>query len=334
MEHGDASVTGRVNVGDTGISVCLLVYNHRHVLESTVRSVLAQTSSDFEFVISDDCSTDGSWELTLDLAKTDSRIRAIRTPQNLGMPGNANFAVKQSGRPFIALLHHDDICRADLLEQWARVLDRHPDVGFVFNAYALDKSTTVLREALPGERVDGGWFREHQLLRRWGCPVRGTAMIRRSAWDAAAGMREEFNLLADIDLWIRLSRISAVGYIAEPLLTIRHDRPDGYPATYSEKSWSWTRQRFLYAVHAAAHRDERNGRRLADRLKWLRFRARVSKQTLMWLAYAVVRKNEGMLLSSMDGANTFEFRAVAALRQILARVAERRGVRVHDQPRG
>jgi glycosyltransferase involved in cell wall biosynthesis len=334
VEHGDASVMNQADRGGAGISVCLLVYNHRHLLESTVRSILQQTRRDFECVISDDCSTDGSWELTLDLAKTDSRVRAIRTPQNLGMPGNANFAVKQSGRPFIALLHHDDICRSDLLEQWAGVLERHPDVGFVFNAYATDESTTTFRESLPGERVDGPWFRERHLLKRWGCPVRGTAMIRRSAWDAVGGMRKEFSLLADIDLWMRLSRMSAVGYVAEPLLTIRHDRPDEYPATYSEKAWSWTRQRFLYAVHAAAHREGMDTRRLADRLKWMRFRARVSKETLMWLAYAVVRKNHGMLLSSMDGANDLEFRPVTFLRRVLARVAERRGMGVRENTPG
>jgi hypothetical protein len=151
-------------------------------------------------------------------------------------------------------------------------------------------------------------------------------MIRRSAWDAVGGMRGEFGLLADIDLWMRLSRMSAVGYVAEPLLTIRHDRPDDYPATYSEKAWSWIRQRLLYAVHAAAHREGMEPDRLSDSVRWLRFRARVSKETLKWLAYAVVRKNDGMLLSSMDGANDLEFRAVAVLRRALVWVAGRRRV--------
>lgn len=49
------------------------------------------------------------------------------------VPGNANFAVAQSGRLYIALLHHDDIYCKDLLEKWADVLDRHSDATFVFN---------------------------------------------------------------------------------------------------------------------------------------------------------------------------------------------------------
>ena len=128
-------------------------------------------------------------------------------------------------------------------------------------------------------------------------------------------MREEFGLLADIDLWMRLSKVSAVGYVAVPLLTIRHDRPEGYPETYSDTTWSWRRQRCLYAVHAAAHRDGMDPGRLADRLRWTRFRARVSTETLKWLAYAVVKRQPAMLLSSTDGATDLEFRAVAVLRR-------------------
>ena len=85
-----------------------------------------QTIEDFEVIVSDDRSTDGTWEHILDLAEKDSRIRPIRTSSNIGMAGNANYAVSHSSQSYIALLHHDDLCRKDLLEKWVEVIQRHP----------------------------------------------------------------------------------------------------------------------------------------------------------------------------------------------------------------
>jgi glycosyltransferase involved in cell wall biosynthesis len=66
-------------VGVKQVSVCLLTYNHAHLVESTIRSILAQSLTDFELIISDDCSTDATWAHVLALAATDSRIKPLRT---------------------------------------------------------------------------------------------------------------------------------------------------------------------------------------------------------------------------------------------------------------
>ena len=67
------------------VSICVLSYNHAHMLGRVLESILAQTYREFELIVSDDCSTDGSWDLIQGLAATDPEIRAIRTPENLGM---------------------------------------------------------------------------------------------------------------------------------------------------------------------------------------------------------------------------------------------------------
>ncbi|MBC7489461.1 MAG: glycosyltransferase family 2 protein, partial [Glaciimonas sp.] len=221
------------------ISVCLLTYNHVEIIESTLKTILDQTITGYEVIVSDDCSTDGSWELILKLAAADARIKPFRTPHNMSMPGNANFAVKQSARPYIALLHHDDLYRNDLLEKWAGVLDRHANAAFVFNSYAVYKNSFIYQEAMPGECIEGRWLLEEYLLPRWGCAVRGTAMIRRSTWEKVGGMREQFGLLSDVDLWMRLAMHWQVGYVAEPVITVRQQRPSDYPDEYKEIIWSW-----------------------------------------------------------------------------------------------
>lgn len=303
----------------SAVSVCLVTFNHAKLIGSTVRTVLDQSARDFEFVVSDDCSTDGTWEKILELAAADSRIAPIRTPRNLGMAGNANFAVASSSRPLIALLHHDDLYRPDLLEKWGAVAERNPDVGFVFNPYGVHGSDAVLDHPFRDERLDGRRFLENHLFPRWGCPVRGTAMIRRSAWDAVGGMREEFGLLADIDLWMRLSRSFPVGYVPEPLIAVRQERPDYYPEIYSEKSWSWKRMRYLYEIHGRNRQEFYGG---TDRIvKMMEYRFRVTIETLKWLGYAVVRNRPDMIAGSEEGACSYELPPARWARAILVRRA-------------
>lgn len=299
------------------ISVCLLTYNHVEVIESTLMSILDQTITGYEVIVSDDCSTDGTWERILDLAAADARIRPVRTPHNTGMPGNANFAVAQSDRLYIALLHHDDLYRKDLLEKWAGVLDRHAEASFVFNPYGVFESDFVYEESMPGECIDGNWLLKQYLFSRWGCAVRGTAMIRREAWEQVGGMREQFGLLADIDMWMRLAMHGPVGYVAEPVITVRHQRPENYPDDYKEAAWSWRRQRFLYEIHASNRLDYLKLNTFPGRLQWWGFRLRLSAETTKWLIYAVVRKKPAMISSSHDSVTPYDLWPLRVLRRML-----------------
>ncbi len=297
------------------VTACLLTYNHAHVVAEAIRTALDQTVGTHELVVSDDRSTDGTWERVQALASMDARIRPIQTPRNLGMAGNANFAAAHARRPYLAILHHDDRYRSDLLERWAGVLERHPDVGFVFNNYA-DAETGAVDRHLDAERVDGRAFLDGHLLARWGCPVRGTAMIRRSCWEAVGGMDEGFGSIADVDLWMRLAARWAVGYVDEPLITVRHERPLNYPAEY-RADYPWERARRLYEIHAAniaAVYPRSTLRRTA-------FHARVSLDVAKWLAYAVVRRRAEMLRAAPEGANAYEWRPVAWARRMAPHLA-------------
>lgn len=299
------------------VSVCLLTYNHAHLIETTLKSIQQQTLSDFELIVSDDCSTDGTWEILERLASQDSRIRPFRTPKNLGMAENANFAVSKSSRPFIALLHHDDLCRADLLQKWLAVIQSHDEVAFVFNDYGVENSLFVWHESLPSKCVDGRWFLETRLFPRWGCPVRGTAMIRREAWVAVNGMRAQFGLLADIDLWMRLAMNGSVGYVDEPVMILRHNRPEDYPEEYKSTSWSWPRQRFLYEIHAINRLSYFNMKSIEGRLKWCKFRIRLSLETFKWLTYAVVRNKNQMIKTSIQSYTPYDLLPLRIYRRFL-----------------
>ena len=299
------------------ISVCLLVYNHAHLIESTLASVQKQTLSNYEIIVSDDCSTDDTWTVLKKISENDPRIRCIQTPSNLGMPGNANFAVSQSSRPYIALLHHDDIYRDDLLEKWGDVMERNATVSYVFNPYDTLNAQVHYGPRFNEEILDGPWFLENHLFARWGCPVRGTAMIRRSSWNQIGGMRTMFGLLADVDMWMRLAALGPVGYVNEPLIAIRQDRPDVYPREYKSDSWSWSRRRYLYEIHALNRLNYYNLHSLIGRLKWLKFRIRLSIETSKWLTYAVIRKKHHIIKDAGNSETLYDMFPLIVYRKFI-----------------
>jgi glycosyltransferase involved in cell wall biosynthesis len=303
------------------ISACLLTFNHVNIVGSTLDTVLAQSVRGFELIVSDDGSTDGTWELVRERARVDRRIRALRTPRNLGMAANANFAVCHSTRPYLALLHHDDLYRPDMLEKWHAVMQRHPDVGFVFNPYAEHGTRRVSGHPFRDEWLDGRRFLERHLFPRWGCPVRGTAMIRRSHFDAVGGLRERYGLLADVDLWMRLAARAPVGYVSEPLICVRQQRPPYYPEAYQGGVWSWRRQRHLYEIHADNRLAYFDPGTLRGRGELLSFRTRLSLETAKWLSYALVRRRWSMIDDAAESVTVHDQRWLHHYRAIVGRLS-------------
>ena len=285
-----------------------------------MRSILDQTIAGYEVIVSDDCSTDGTWERILQLAGEDARIKPVRTSHNMGMPGNANFAVARSQRPYIALLHHDDLYRKDLLEKWVSVMERFQDITFVFNPYDVPNAEHHYGKSLSSQWIDGRYFLEKHLFNKWGCPVRGTAMIRRTVWDELRGMREQYSLLADVDMWMRLSRMGAVGYVPEPLIHPKHNRPDYYPDIYTGKRWHWSRLVFLYEIHASNRLDYLDLKTISGRLRWWGFRLKLNFETTKWLGYAVVRKKPEMITSSHESVTQYDLWPLRLIRCTLQHI--------------
>lgn len=296
------------------IAVCLLSFNHGKILPKIISSILSQDEYFEHIYISDDCSTDDSWQIINQLVKVDSRIIPIQTPCNLGMAGNANYAFQLIDAPYVALLHHDDICSPDLLTEWVAVLNRNPSVGFVFNQYGVYGSDFVYRERFESEIINGNKFIEDNLFSGWGCIVRGTAMIRKSFWDQVGGMQPKYGLLADIDLWMRLSMISDVGYVAKPLIYVQHARPDNYPEEYRSEVWSWKRLKFLYDIHADNFKKYWGCATLLSRFKWFSFRLRLNLETMKWLLYAFIRSRRDMLITCHDSKTQYDFLILRMMR--------------------
>lgn len=97
--------------GTIRVSVILPVYNHDRWVGEAIRSVLAQTFTDFELIIIDDASQDGSWEVIQAVCEdiSDAHMTAIRHSRNLGAPAAINEGLQQARGEYLGILNSDDV---------------------------------------------------------------------------------------------------------------------------------------------------------------------------------------------------------------------------------
>jgi glycosyltransferase involved in cell wall biosynthesis len=112
----------------TRISVGLPVYNGERYLPQALDSLVTQTHTDLEIIISDNASTDATAEICKEYAATDPRIRYFRQDVNRGGAYNHNFVLAQATAPYFRLFSCDDWMLPTCLEKCAKALDEHPDV--------------------------------------------------------------------------------------------------------------------------------------------------------------------------------------------------------------
>lgn len=113
------------------VSIGMPVFNGERTLRSAVESLLAQTFGDFELVISDNASTDGSWRLIEELAADDARIRGIRQPSNIGANANYSAVFLASRGRYFKWASSNDWCAPTLLQRCVEQLERDPGVVLV-----------------------------------------------------------------------------------------------------------------------------------------------------------------------------------------------------------
>ena len=205
------------------VSVVLATFNRVYVLEETLRMVLAQTLDDFELIVCDDGSTDGTPVVMAEWAARDPRIVYVRQPRNLGLAGNVRRGIDLAKAELVAVLYDGDVYEPRLLERWVTALRACPEAAFVFNAYnrlAADGRIRVTYREHLDSCQPGRVLLERLYFRRWNfsSPVWGTVMLRKSKYLAAGGLDTRFSHVADVDLYLRLAETNCVAYLPEALI--------------------------------------------------------------------------------------------------------------------
>lgn len=129
------------------VSIGLPVYNGENFLAEALDSILAQTFTDFELIISDNCSTDATEDICRRYAEKDDRIRYYRQAKNLGAAPNYNFTFEKARGHYFKWSAHDDVMLPEWLERCVDVLDRNPDVELAYSrTLRIDEHTVVQDE--------------------------------------------------------------------------------------------------------------------------------------------------------------------------------------------
>lgn len=110
----------------TKISVIMSVYNDEKYLEGAISSILNQTYQDFEFIICNDCSTDGSEAIILSFLEKDKRIVYFKNEKNSGLAASLNRCLERATGEYIARMDSDDFSLPDRFEKQVRFLDENP----------------------------------------------------------------------------------------------------------------------------------------------------------------------------------------------------------------
>jgi len=220
------------------ISVVIPAYNGARYLPLTLESVRGQTVENWELVVVDDGSTDGTAEVVEKYSERDSRIRLVRQP-NVGVAGarNRGFSESRPDTPYVIFLDQDDIWERDALERLLRALEESPE------AVAAHGLSRYIDEE--GEPCDPGeleiWGRRRMGIRgrrlvEW--PVEapttlavlayrnciattGQTLILRAALAAVGPYDPDTTPCEDWDMTVRLSQLGPLAYVDRVLLSKR-----------------------------------------------------------------------------------------------------------------
>lgn len=209
------------------VSVVVPVYNGEKYIADTIKSILAQTLKEFELIVVNNDSTDGSEDIVKGFR--DKRIKLLQFKGGIGKTGAANYGMKKARGKFLQFFDADDIMCNFKLEYESKILDTKNKSGFVYSdAIIIDSNgqiqgpyflpTRGKRNVLmPFPRIPFSYKR----FKKIDFIPSGSILIRTKCARAAGGFDESMEIGEDWDLWLRLSERYPVEYLPIPTYLYR-----------------------------------------------------------------------------------------------------------------
>ena len=212
-------------------SIIVPNYNHARYLPERLRSVFAQSVSDWELILLDDSSTDDSVTYLKSVAASDTRVRLETNAQNSGSPFKQwNKGVRLATGDYVWIAESDDYADPTFLAKLGGVLDTNPGVGIAYTqSYIVDGDGAMVGDNQAythgidplrwrSNFVNNGQHEcaEYLILQNT-IPNASAALFRRDVYEKAGYATEVMRLSGDHHLWVKMLLVSDVGYLAEPL---------------------------------------------------------------------------------------------------------------------
>jgi glycosyltransferase involved in cell wall biosynthesis len=204
------------NTDTPKVSVLMTCYNAALTIEESLRSIIAQTFTNWEIVLVDNCSTDNSLTVVKNL--NDDRIRIIALDKNHGRTRALDVALENARADFVAILDADDISSRDRLQQQFDFLTNNKNILVVGSWYRnIDQHGNMINEVqTPITSVD--------VMRRMASDnpiVNSSAMFRAESARAVGGYNQNYLYAQDFALWLALASIGELAILPKFLTDIR-----------------------------------------------------------------------------------------------------------------
>ncbi len=198
------------------VSVIIHTYNNERFIAETVESVLNQTYKDYEIVVVDDGSVDGTRDALIPYMQ---KIM-YHYKENGGIASAKNAGIGLSQAEFVAFLDHDDLWAPDKLQLQMECFNENPQVGLVYAKYTSFRDGKELRTK--PEKGYSGWIFKELLSKSF--IQTSTVVVKRECLDAVGPYDESFSLGDEYDMFLRIARKFQCGFIDKGLTRYRvHD---------------------------------------------------------------------------------------------------------------
>jgi len=197
------------------VSIITASYNSKQFIKDTIESVLAQTYTDWEMIIVDDCSTDDSVQYIEELIQHEPRIRLIVLKENQGAAVSRNRATQEAKGRYIAFLDSDDMWMPQKLEKQVAFMQQH-DIALSYTGYysISEEEGKIIKEISVPSRID-----YHELLKQ---NIIGCLTAMYNSQKLGKILMPDLRKRQDYALWLKiLKQIPYAMGIKEPLAYYR-----------------------------------------------------------------------------------------------------------------
>lgn len=244
------------------VSICIPAFKAERFLRETLESVRAQTSTDWELIVTEDGSRDGTEAIVAAFAATVPQlVRYTRHDRNRGLSATRNTGLAAAHGEWLALLDSDDLWLPDHL---ARCLAAAPRTGaaLVFGGSSVFDSATgaeLLRREPPVDRLHNlaGALHDGRLVIQ---PA--ATMFNRATFAAVGGFDPRFPICNDFDYWLRCARAGAA-LVYNGAVTLRYRKHPGALSSQSAKLIAESARVYLANAHGFPGRSPASARRAA-----------------------------------------------------------------------
>jgi len=223
------------------VSICLPTCNGREFVEQAINSVLQQTYQQYELLICDDCSDDGTYEIVQQISQDNNKIICWRNSERAGLFANYNNCLARASGTVIKPFAQDDLLADTALARMVSVFQRESGVVLVCadkaqqNSYAA-AARDKIEEPLASGRIKGGdailgCLRSYRNL--IGEPV----SVLFDARYKDLGFDTNYHSLGDLDYWLRLLEKGDLFHIAEPLVFFREHQSSATSTLLKNMDW-------------------------------------------------------------------------------------------------